>query len=115
MEEDAREPATDEYFRDLYPEWFTEVQCGFWLPDAWTDPFDVLCGSVDRMLADLGLPRNAMKAAQVKSKFGGLRFYVDFEENVERQQRRAIQALISLGEYFIHEHNYPLTTDGSIT
>lgn len=54
-----------------YPEILGDVQLGFGGPDGWLPIIDQLCEKL------MQTP-NPPKAVQIKEKFGGLRFYVDY-------------------------------------
>lgn len=63
--------------------WIENAECGWWLPEGWQELVQDLC---KRMLAHLkegGLDESAIHIAQVKEKFGGLRFYWEPELDSE--------------------------------
>jgi hypothetical protein len=61
-----------EYFQSKYPTLFPSYpRCGFDLPEGWETLFEDLCQKLS------ALP-NPPTCAQVKEKFGGLRFYTDY-------------------------------------
>lgn len=53
------------------------VRCGVSIGDGWCNLIDVLCGEIDDHLEHHKDKRDDFKVAQVKEKFGGLRFYTD--------------------------------------
>jgi len=58
-----------ERFRARWPELFTEVECGFWAPEGWELLLIELCEQIAPLIGP------DFRVAQVKEKFGGLRFY----------------------------------------
>lgn len=58
-----------------HPRLLTNVACGVYVGDGWCPMLDVLCRGIENHCdrAKVALPT----VAQVKEKFGGLRFYVD--------------------------------------
>ncbi len=69
----------DEKFEKEWPEFFRDCYCGFWLPERWEDIVWRLCGQIAWELNQVAkLPLETVKVAQVKEKFGGLRFYFDW-------------------------------------
>lgn len=61
-----------EYFQSKYPALFPSYpRAGFDLPEGWDTLFEDLCQKLS------ALP-NPPACAQVKEKFGGLRFYTDY-------------------------------------
>ena len=65
MEEDLYDK-----FKERWPKMFTDVECGFWLPAGWEQIVWDLCEKIEPLVDD------EFRVAQVKEKFGGLRFYV---------------------------------------
>lgn len=68
----------EEKFKDQWPEMFRDVRYGFYLPERWDLLVWGLCEHIARSLSSSYLPRGAVRVAQVKEKFGGLRFYYDW-------------------------------------
>lgn len=66
-------PLTKELIISKYPEMYRDIPCGFNCPDGWLPLVDELSSKLV-LLA----PEN-FKVEQVKEKFGGLRFYTNFE------------------------------------
>lgn len=63
-----------EEFKAEWPRMFRSVACGFYLPKAWTHILWAVCQEIERELkCDDECP--LVDVQQVKSKFGGLRFY----------------------------------------
>ena len=83
-----------------YPTMLGNVYCGFDAPNGWQHLLEELCADLDT----LNFPR--LRVAQVKEKFGSLRFYIDIagKENNEPPTKEdelivdAIHALISEAE-----------------
>jgi len=61
---------TEEFFKQEFPEIFEDVYISFHLPEGWAKRVYALC-------QELQIVNPEVRACQVKSKFGGLRFYVD--------------------------------------
>lgn len=57
--------------------------CGCHPPDGWVEMLDELCANLQKSGMDLS------KVSQIKSKFGGLRFYVDAPQT--EQQKALIE------------------------
>lgn len=66
----AEPPCLYEELKAAYPDLYSNVHCGFSVGDGWGD----LLRDLSAKLAPLGA-----RAAQVKEKFGGLRFYLHSE------------------------------------
>ncbi len=64
-------------FREQWPEMFRDVRCGFELPERWEGLVWELSGQIAHILDWAKIPRHTFRVAQVKDKFGGLRFYYD--------------------------------------
>ena len=62
----------EEEFKERWPTLFENVYCGFFAPDEWRDLLWDLCTELETLEGF-----EDIKVAQVKSKFGGLRFYCD--------------------------------------
>ena len=71
------------------------VYCGFWVPAEWSDIICELSSRISEYLESHTL--EDFRVAQVKEKFGGLRFYVDGgNEIIEGYIRDAEDAVSSL-------------------
>lgn len=84
---------TEEIERD-FPEMFSNVYCGNSMPTGWGDLVYKLC-------EDISMKSDHIKVAQVKEKFGGLRFYIDVagdEDVVPYETVKEIYSLISKAE-----------------
>lgn len=57
--------------------WIDGAYCGWWCPKGWDTLVADLCSRMVAHLKAAGLDENAIVVAQVKEKFGGLRFYWD--------------------------------------
>lgn len=58
-------------FRERWPDMFTNVRSGFWLPGGWEKIMWSACEELEPVITGTDF-----RVDQVKSKFGGLRFYV---------------------------------------
>lgn len=65
-----------EKFKERWPSMFEDVYCGFDLPKGWFDIVWKLCLSLEHYY-----PNSNIKVAQVKEKFGSLRFYFDSDDD----------------------------------
>ena len=72
-----------EQFKAQWPDMFENVYCGFSLPPGWGPIVWRLCQNLERIHREENHSSTqeeevpSLKVAQVKEKFGGLRFYVD--------------------------------------
>lgn len=65
---------TKEELEKKYPTRFADVYCGFDVGAGWLPLIDELCQALEAECKRTGA---SYKVAQVKEKFGGLRFYID--------------------------------------
>lgn len=81
-------------FYDKYPLCFPkgEPYCGFYCGYGWWPVLDRLCADITKVLEST--PDSEFAVAQIKEKFGGLRFYVDGTGN----SREVIYTLINKAE-----------------
>lgn len=63
---------TEQDFQRRWPSWFDNVYCGFSCPQGWMELLWDTCLHIEKLR-----PGPEFKVAQVKEKFGGLRFYTD--------------------------------------
>lgn len=70
-----------EEYQKKYPNLFKEhPRSGFYLPEGWEQLVDSLCSVLEHHISYLSEEeRGKMYCAQVKEKFGGLRFYMNME------------------------------------
>lgn len=84
---------TAQEIQEKYPRLYSRgVICGFSCPDGWLNLVDNLSCSLDRVL-ERQVPDGKeldLTVAQVKSKFGGLRFNVDFTYDSEDSELREL-------------------------
>ena len=74
---------------ERFPTLFPEVPpCGVGHGDGWTDLIDTLCCTLTEWGDDD--EKNGIRVAQIKEKFGGLRFYVD---GIPSEWQRGVIAL----------------------
>ena len=59
-----------------YPGLLSNVYCGMSMPPGWFDLVDTLCAWIDAR----DEYRGKVAVAQIKEKFGGLRFYIDTQD-----------------------------------
>jgi len=90
----------DELFEQFKAEWpymFENVECGFYLPAAWTYIVWGLCQQIDwESRLNTSSEMEPVVVSQVKSKFGGLRFYYS-------GGNEAIHYYVSLAEQLSHK------------
>ncbi len=84
-------------FEAEWPDFFRNVVCGFFLPAEWERLVWTLCGSIEHKLEWAGIPLTALRVAQVKEKFGGLRFYYDLETD-DMMVRSWMNGTVALAE-----------------
>jgi|SRR5690606_903362 len=91
-------------FYQKYPQMFPkgEPYCGFYCDYGWWPLINRLCSDISTEVDKLGLEGNdktkpSVTVAQIKEKFGGLRYYVDFENSDESFMKK-INALIHEAE-----------------
>ncbi|MCP3669605.1 MAG: hypothetical protein GY814_04100 [Gammaproteobacteria bacterium] len=100
----ARQAAKERKARFVaeFPEWFTEVPCGFYLPEEWEPLLWTLCENIRLSMLQVDVPLAALTVGQVKEKFWGLRFYYslkDLGQSEEMERLRAkIYGMTSLAE-----------------
>ncbi len=83
---------TKEQIETEFPEMFSDVYCGNDMPPGWGDIVYKLC-------EDISIKSDHVKVAQVKEKFGGLRFYVDMDTDfIPLETAREISSLIAKAE-----------------
>lgn len=86
-----------EEFYDAFPLCFPKPPyCGFSCGEGWFGPLKELCKQIEPILAELPEKERHFQVAQVKEKFGGLRFYTDGPKNKEAYKK--IQKLVSVAE-----------------
>lgn len=84
-------------FYDSYPLCFPKPPyCGFSCGEGWFGPLKNLCDQIESILIELPEEERRFQVAQVKEKFGGLRFYTDGPKNKEAYDK--IQELIKVAE-----------------
>lgn len=67
-----------EEFKAEWPEMFANVECGFYLPKGWEHIVWSLCEMIDwESRLNTNEDMEPVRVSQVKSKFGGLRFYCE--------------------------------------
>jgi len=92
------EKAIEYEFKDFQKRWpnmFKKVYCGFNLPRGWNTVVWKLC---DR-LESLGCEEpDVFQVAQVKEKFGGLRFYYGFDKEVDNETRASARTYVEFSE-----------------
>jgi hypothetical protein len=76
----------DKYLCETFPKLFLErgtprspMYWGFECGDGWFNLIKKLCEDIQKYVDEQGIPQ--VVVAQVKEKFGGLRFYVDFADD----------------------------------
>lgn len=93
-------------FYNKYPYLFPkgEPYCGFACDYGWWPLIDILCSQITELIQDkikdnkkTKKPKPQVIIAQIKEKFGGLRFYVD-TENVDEHLYNEIYKLINKAE-----------------
>lgn len=72
---------TKEQFYNKWPKLFTDVKCGFYLPNGWSTLVWDMCVSLD---LELDGDFSKLSCVQVKEKFGGLRFYTHDQTNNDK-------------------------------
>lgn len=85
-----------EEFKAEWPEMFQDVRCGFYLPPAWKHIVWSLCEMIDWTTQRNklnGIEMRPVIVDQVKSKFGGLRFYYSGGDDVIGYYVEATEAL----------------------
>ena len=90
---------TIEQLEARYPEFFRDVYCGNFCPEAWLPLVDKLCGLLQHHMKHRGDPLNFLEVSQVKEKYGGLRFYYHYSgtsTNVEGYIRGVVDLAESL-------------------
>jgi hypothetical protein len=97
----------EEKFTEEWPEFFRDVECGFYLPGRWEYLVWTLCNSIAWRLTSEKIPLSAMKVAQVKEKFGGLRFYYDLDLEDEPAVRGFILGAVHLAESLSFKYGEP--------
>lgn len=60
--------------------------CGFEIGNGWFEIIEELCSKIEQVLSKYAKDEHKFQVAQVKEKFGGLRFYVEYCVNVINQQ-----------------------------
>lgn len=86
-----------EEFKTRWPDMFADVVCGFYLPKHWGPVVWAMCGEMEAL--KLGI-----KVDQVKSKFGGLRFYfhVDRNPDLPEEEGKLLQELyMNIGDSLV--------------
>lgn len=84
-------------FYSKYPLCFPKPPyCGFSCGEGWFGPLNELCSKIEQILTRLPEDERGFQVAQVKEKFGGLRFYIDGPKNKEAYDD--IQVLIGNAE-----------------
>lgn len=68
------------FFNDYYTFKFDKFECG----NGWNDIIDKLCKDIEEILTTLGTVN--IKVVQVKEKFGGLRFYIEWDPETQRTE-----------------------------
>lgn len=77
---------------DKYPILFQDVYCGFDVGDGWLPLIDKLCSELISLKLDI-------KVAQVKEKYGTLRFYVDYGKEVGETEWKLVETVIDKYEH----------------
>lgn len=86
---------TKKEFEAAWPSLFTDVRCGFYCPDGWTDLVWKLLSDIEFELeGDL----SDFKMVQVKEKFGGLRFYYSYPKGADPTTYDYIHQLVEQAE-----------------
>lgn len=80
-------------FKRRWPLYFSNVYCGFSLPEGWRDIVWKLCEDLQRNNIQI-------RVAQVKEKFAGLRFYYDVPEGAPEDTWEKARELVSATEHF---------------
>ena len=88
----------EQKFTEKWPEFFRDIQCGFYLPDEWEADVWRMCNELQEVLEGGGYPLSSLQVAQVKEKFGGLRFYYDLSEDVDKGTREALSECVREAE-----------------
>ena len=71
-----------EEFIAEWPEMFKDVRCGFYLPEGWIHIVWTLCQEIEcESRLNTNEDMKPVVVSQVKSKFGGLRFYYEGGNN----------------------------------
>lgn len=97
----ARAKEREQRFIDEWPEWFTNVPCGFYLPEEWESLVWTMCEYINWQMEHEKIPLSALEVAQVKEKFWGLRFYysLNIESSEQNDRLKAkIQGVVELTE-----------------
>jgi len=87
---------TEELYTEENPAFFRDVICGFHLPEEWRGIVDDLCSCIEQRILLNKLPMQSLQVTQVKSKFGGLRFYYNIVAPAET--RRYIEGAVNMAE-----------------
>ena len=83
---------------DKYP-FFGEWTFDYSVPERWEPMIDTLCHNILHRMESLKLVPELLRVVQVKSKFGGLRFYyVLIEDLRDKGMRGYIDGAVSLAE-----------------
>lgn len=85
------ESLTFEDFKKEFPELYEDVYCGFHCPTEWLE-------IVWHLSEELSNISDSIRCAQVKEKFGSLRYYVDFPEDMDDETRNRCERYISKAE-----------------
>lgn len=103
-------------FKERWPVMFSDVVCGFHLPERWVPFVWSLCGELEH----LKIP---VRVDQVKSKFGGLRFYFhihnddEFDHDEYRKLENIADSLVRMTEnavYILEQNAAKDTRTGSL-
>jgi hypothetical protein len=94
---------------EKYPKLFRQVSlameqtCMCWgleIPEEWYDEIETLCENINNVNPD------AIEFTQIKTKFGSLRVYYDFVNEVNSEESSKISRLIDEVEDKLQDENY---------
>jgi len=72
--------------------------CGFYVGKGWLPMLKTLCQKIETILAEQPEDQRDFRMAQVKSKFGGLRFYYDYMQPRDEEAAKCIDELVHKAE-----------------
>ena len=80
---------TSQEVQERFKDWVDGCYCGWGVGPGWQELLYTLCKHIEDTLNRYGVPKDMFVVAQVKEKFGGLRFYYEWKatDDVTMQNR----------------------------